>query len=57
LLGRSYEQSGRVDSAITVYQRYLATPWMKRLELDAVERRPLESRLAALYRVRDGQAE
>jgi tetratricopeptide (TPR) repeat protein len=57
LLGRSYEQSGRVDSAIAVYQRYLATPWMKRLELDAVERRALESRLDALYRVRDGQAE
>ncbi len=56
LLGRSYELAGRVDSAIAVYERYLGTPWMKRLELDAVERRPLLARLDSLYRVRDGQA-
>jgi tetratricopeptide (TPR) repeat protein len=55
LLGRSYELGGRVDSAIAVYERYLRTPWMKRVELDALERRGLVARLDALYRVRDGQ--
>jgi tetratricopeptide (TPR) repeat protein len=48
LLGRSYELAGRVDSAIAVYERYLRTPWMKRLEQDVVELRPLQSRLPAL---------
>jgi tetratricopeptide (TPR) repeat protein len=51
-LGRSYELAGRSDSAIAVYERYLQTPWMKRLELDAVELEPLRLRLAELYEAR-----
>jgi tetratricopeptide (TPR) repeat protein len=47
-LGRSYELAGRADSAIAVYERYLRTPWMKRLELDAVELQPLRRRLRDL---------
>ncbi len=48
-LGRSYELAGRADSAVAVYERYLRTPWMKRLELDAVELQPISVRLAEMY--------
>ena len=51
-LGRSYELAGQPDSAIAVYERYLRTPWMKRLELDAVEREALTARLQALHATR-----
>jgi DNA-binding SARP family transcriptional activator/Tfp pilus assembly protein PilF len=47
-LGRSYELAGQTDSAIAVYERYLRTPWMKRLELDAVELRSITARLREL---------
>ncbi|HEX2218668.1 MAG TPA: BTAD domain-containing putative transcriptional regulator [Gemmatimonadales bacterium] len=54
-LGRSYELAGRTDSAAAVYERYLRTPWMKRLELDAVELQPLRLRLRELYEARGDQ--
>lgn len=54
-LGRSYELAGRADSAIAVYERYLRTPWMKRLELDAVELQPLRRRLRELREGRRDQ--
>nr|MBA3892993.1 tetratricopeptide repeat protein [Gemmatimonadales bacterium] len=47
-LGRSYELAGRADSAVAVYNRYLRTPWMKRLELDAIELQLLDPRLREL---------
>lgn len=55
-LGRSYELAGRPDSAIAVYERYLRTPWMKRLEVDAVELQPLSLGLAELYAARGDRA-
>jgi tetratricopeptide (TPR) repeat protein len=51
-LARSYDLAGESDSAIAVYERYLATPWMKRLENDAIERGPILHRLSELYDVR-----
>jgi tetratricopeptide (TPR) repeat protein len=54
-LGRSYELAGETDSAIAVYRRYLTTPWMKRLELDAVELLPLSVRLGGLHEERGEQ--
>jgi predicted Zn-dependent protease len=48
-LARSYDLAGERDSAIAVYQRYRTTPWMKRLENDAVELGPILQRLAELY--------
>ena len=48
-LARSYDRGGRSDSAIAVYERYLRTPWMKRLELDALNLAPTCLRLAELY--------
>jgi tetratricopeptide (TPR) repeat protein len=48
-LARSYDLAGRTDSAAAVYQRYLRTPWMKRLELDATELGPIWLRLGELY--------
>jgi hypothetical protein len=50
------ELAGRADSAVAVYERYLRTPWMKRLELDAVELQPLRLGLAELYETRGDRA-
>jgi TolB-like protein len=55
-LGRSYDLAGRADSAVAVYERYLRTPWMKRLELDAVELGPIWLRLGELYEARGDRA-
>jgi hypothetical protein len=51
-LARSYDLAGVPDSAIAAYRRYLDTPWMKRLENDAVERGPILLRLGELYDTR-----
>jgi DNA-binding SARP family transcriptional activator/TolB-like protein/Tfp pilus assembly protein PilF len=51
-LGRSYDLAGRADSAAAVYERYLRTPWMKRLELDATELGAVSLRLGELYQER-----
>jgi Tfp pilus assembly protein PilF len=49
VLARSYDLAGERDSAIAVYERYRTTPWMKRLENDAVELGPILLRLSELY--------
>ena len=54
-LARSYDLAGQADSAAAVYERYLRTPWMKRLELDATELGPVSLRLGELYQERGGQ--
>jgi len=36
-LGRAYERAGRLQEALSVYERYLTTPWLWRYEPDAVE--------------------
>jgi tetratricopeptide (TPR) repeat protein len=51
-LARSYDLAGQPDSAVAIYERYLATPWMKRLENDAIERGPILRRLSELYDAR-----
>jgi serine/threonine-protein kinase len=56
-LARSYDLAGRADSAAAVYERYLRTPWMKRLELDATELGPIWIRLGELYEARGDRAE
>ena len=48
-LARAYELDGQPDSATAVYQRYLSTPWMYHLELDAIYLESTYTRLAALY--------
>ena len=55
-LGRSYDLAGRTDSAAAVYERYLRTPWMKRLELDATELGAVCLRLGDLYQARGERA-
>ena len=47
-LARSYDLGGSADSAVAVYERYLRTPWMKRLELDALNLGPVYLRLGQL---------
>lgn len=34
-LARAYEMAGALDSAITVYERYVRTPWLYRVSTDA----------------------
>ena len=51
-LARSYDLAENVDSAVAIYERYLTTPWMKRLENDAVERGGILMRLGELYEAR-----
>ena len=48
-LARAYDLGGHSDSAAAVYERYLRTPWMKRLELDATELGAVCLRLGELY--------
>jgi len=51
-LARAYEAVGKRDGAVTVYERYLTTPWFWRYEPDAVELGWTMKRLAELYDAR-----
>ena len=55
-LARAYEKVGKADAAVTVYERYLSTPWLWRYEPDAVELGWSIKRLAELYDARGEQA-
>jgi len=55
-LARVYEKVGKADAAVTVYERYLTTPWFWRYEPDAVELGWAMKRLAELYDARGEQA-
>jgi serine/threonine-protein kinase len=54
-LARVYEKVGKPDAAVTVYERYLSTPWLWRYEPDAVELGWSMKRLAELYDARGEQ--
>jgi len=51
-LARAYEAANKPGAAVTVYERYLATPWFFRYETDAVELGWAMKRLADLYDAR-----
>jgi tetratricopeptide (TPR) repeat protein len=51
-LGRAYDQAGMPDSAVALYQRYLDTPFIGRLPLDALYRARVLYRLGELYEER-----
>jgi DNA-binding SARP family transcriptional activator/Flp pilus assembly protein TadD len=51
-LARAYEATNKPGAAVTVYERYLATPWFWRYETDAVELGWAMKRLAELYDAR-----
>ncbi|HET8622879.1 MAG TPA: tetratricopeptide repeat protein, partial [Gemmatimonadales bacterium] len=51
-LGRAYDLAGMPDSAIASYQRYLDTPFLGRLPLDALWRARTLYRLGELYEER-----
>jgi len=48
-LARVYEAAGEPDSVRVTYERYLATPWLFRYEVDAVELGWTLKRLGELY--------
>ena len=51
-LARAYDAAGKPDAAITVYDRYLSTPWLWRYEPDAAELGWAMKRLAELHDAR-----
>jgi hypothetical protein len=51
-LARAREAQGNATGAIEIYERYLATPWLFRYEVDAYELGSALQRLAALYESR-----
>lgn len=55
-LARAYDRAGFPDSAIAVYERFLATPALERVELDAFELPDALFRLAELYERRRASA-
>jgi tetratricopeptide (TPR) repeat protein len=55
-LARAYEALGALDSAITVYERYLAARSLNRTAADAFELGPALERLGRLYESRGDSA-
>lgn len=55
-LARIYDQAGFPDSAIAVYQRFLAVPSLDRIQLDAFELPDALFRLAELHQRRGNRA-
>ena len=51
-LARAFDLAGQPDSAITVYQRYLNTPWSEWMAADGEFRVPAWQRLGELYEAR-----
>jgi DNA-binding SARP family transcriptional activator/TolB-like protein len=56
-LARAYDRAGFPDSAIAVYERFLAVPTVNRIELDAFELPGALFRLAELYEHRGAHAD
>lgn len=52
-LARAYDAASRPDSAIAIYERFLATPWLWRHWQDGVERAMTLKRLGELYEARN----
>ncbi|HET7600298.1 MAG TPA: tetratricopeptide repeat protein, partial [Gemmatimonadales bacterium] len=55
-LGRAYEAAGNADSAIAAYERYVATPMLGRLVLDAIWLPRTYLRLGELYEERGNRS-
>ena len=51
-LARAHDAQGDAAAAIQIWERYLATPWLFRYELDAFELGPALLRLVELYDAR-----
>ena len=64
MLGRAYDLAGQGDSAIAVFERYVASPWMFRTvitgvtlnQLDATQLAPILRRLGELYEAKGDNA-
>ncbi|MGH7630707.1 MAG: protein kinase domain-containing protein [Gemmatimonadales bacterium] len=48
-LGAAYHAAGQTDSAVAVYERYLRTRWLRRVEADGWHRPRILYRLGELY--------
>ncbi len=57
ILGQAYDQAGATDSVVAVYERYVTTPWLTRLDVgDWFALAVIYERLGGLYELR-GDAE
>jgi serine/threonine-protein kinase len=55
-LGRAFDQAGMTDSAIAAFERYLETPQLSRIELDALDAPRILRRLGELYEAKGDRA-
>lgn len=54
ILGQAYDLAGMQDSVVAVYERYVGTPWLQRLESsDWWALAGIYERLGGLYELRD----
>jgi len=51
-LGMAYDQAGEVDSVLAIYERYLTTPWLGRINQDILSMAMVYERLGNLYAAR-----
>ncbi len=51
-LGYTYDRAGNADSALTIYERYLNTPWLGRVGMDSQQLPIVLRRLGELYEQR-----
>ncbi len=51
-MGRAYDLAGEPDSVIAIYERYVTTPWLRRLGWDSGNLALSYERLGRLYEER-----
>lgn len=57
LLGQAYDQAGATDSVVAIYERYVTTPWLTRLDAgDWFALASIYERLGGLYELRGDTA-
>jgi hypothetical protein len=57
MLGQAYDQAGATDSVVAIYERYVTTPWLTRLDAgDWFALAAIYERLGGLYELRGDTA-
>jgi tetratricopeptide (TPR) repeat protein len=56
-LAEAYDRAGHRDSARAIYERYVTTPWLEQLDIDAAYLPPSYKRLGELYEERGDREE
>jgi tetratricopeptide (TPR) repeat protein len=56
MLGMAYDLAGQADSTLAIYERYLETPWITRIETDMLVLADVYERLGQIYAARSDTA-